>query len=100
LVADSFGKFLIENSFPPIRFSSLSFFGRHYLSHIDISIYSQGLFLDFPNPQKYINAGAQLSILFKHWFNLESTVSAGAANAWWNGESNFEWFVSFKLLKN
>ncbi len=100
LVADSFGKFLIENSFPPIRFSSLSFFGRHYLSHIDISIYSQGLFLDFPNPQKYINAGAQLSILFKHWFNLESTVSAGAANAWWNGESNFEWFVSLKLLKN
>jgi hypothetical protein len=58
------------------------------------------LFLDFPEPQKLVNAGAQLSIILKHWFNLESTISVGAAKAWWEGGNNFEWFASIKLLKN
>ncbi|MBL1212142.1 MAG: hypothetical protein HND52_02190 [Ignavibacteriae bacterium] len=100
LPANSFGKILIENSFPPIRFSSLSFIGKHILTHIDVSIYSQGLVLNFPEADRWVNIGGQVSFVFKHWFNLESTITAGAANAWWKNSNNAEWFVSLKLLKN
>ena len=48
----------------------------------------------------WIDLGAQLNLIFKHWFNLESTLSAGVANAWYEGGSSWEWFVSYKLLRN
>ncbi len=99
LDAESFAKLMIENDFPPIRFSSLSLWDQ-YLSHIDIGIYSQGLYTKSPIGSKWVDVGAQINFLFKHWYNLESTFSAGIAQAWYEGGSNWEWFLSFKLLKN
>jgi hypothetical protein len=74
--------------------------GQHCLSYIDISIYSQGLVAKSPLGTKWVDAGAQLNLVFEHWFNLESTLSAGVANAWFEGGDSWEWFVSYKLLRN
>jgi hypothetical protein len=38
--------------------------------------------------------------MFEHWYNLESTISAGIAKAWWKGGYDTEWFISWKLLKD
>ncbi len=99
LRTDGFMKLLLENCFPPLRFSSLSL-GQHYLSHLDFSVYSQSLFLNNDAEKVWVDAGAQLSLIFKHWFNLESTFSAGIARAWTDNRSEWEWFLSYKLLKN
>ncbi|MEO8169059.1 MAG: hypothetical protein ABI623_12480, partial [bacterium] len=42
LAADRFAKLMIENNFPPIRFSNASI-GQHYLNYIDMSFFSQAL---------------------------------------------------------
>ena len=99
LDAERFVKVMFEDNLPPVRFSNASI-GQHYLSHIDFSIYSQGLIVKSPLGTKWVDAGAQLNLIFKHWFNLESTLSAGIANAWFEGGDSWEWFVSYKLLKN
>jgi hypothetical protein len=99
LSAERFIKILLENNFPPIRFSNISL-GQHYLSHIDFSIYSQGLAVKSFENSNWIDAGAQLNLIFKHWFNLESTLSAGIAKAWSVNQSYWEWFISYKLLRN
>jgi hypothetical protein len=39
-------------------------------------------------------------LVFEHWSNLESTVSAGIARAWLPGRDSWGWFVSVKLLRN
>jgi hypothetical protein len=99
LASDRFLKLLVENNIPPLRFSGLGI-GNHYLNHVDISMYSQTLWTNTTNGELWTGIGAQMDIVFKHWFNLESTFSAGVAKAWHGNESFFEWFLSFKLLKN
>jgi hypothetical protein len=90
---------MIENNLPPLRFGNAAI-GNHFLNHIDFAVYSQVLYIKSPLDEKWIDVGAQLNLIFKHWFNLESTFSAGIANAWFEGGEDWEWFVSFKLLKN
>jgi hypothetical protein len=63
-------------------------------------VFTQGLLTDSPHGAAYLNLGAQLNFVFQHWFNLESTFSIGAAQAWHQGDSSQEWFVSFKLLRD
>ncbi len=99
LDSDGFVKLLFEDNLPPLRFANASI-GQHYLSHIDCSVYSQALYTESSLGRKWIDIGAQLNLIFKHWFNLESTLSAGIANAWFQGGSSWEWFVSYKLLRN
>ena len=90
---------MAENNFPPIRFSNLSI-GRHYLNHIDFSIYAQGLLANSEQSKYWGDVGGQINFIFKHWDNLETTFSAGIANAWFQNGNDWEWFLSFKLLKN
>jgi hypothetical protein len=99
ILSDQFAKVMIENSFPPIRIPNISL-GHIELKNINFSIFSQALITDTPETNKWIDAGAQINIMFEHWFNLESTVSAGIAKAWWSGGSDNEWFISWKLLKD
>ena len=102
LAADEFGKLMIENDFPPIRFGNMNI-GSHLLNHIDGSIYSQALAVNSFESKKYdtyITVGGQINFIFKHWFNLESTFSAGGANAWYGKKVSWEWFLSYKLLRN
>ncbi len=95
---DRFAKLMVENNFPPLRFGDVSL-GQHLLSHVDASLFSQTL---LANGSRWfsVNAGFQMNCVFRHWFNLESTLSAGVARAWINGRHADEWFVSLKLLKN
>ena len=99
IASDKFLKVMLENSFPPIRIPNFSI-GSIDLKNINISVFSQGLYSDSPDIDKAVNLGAQLNILFEHWYNLESTVSAGIAKAWWRGGNDIEWFISWKLLKD
>lgn len=99
LGADQFIKVMLENNFPPLRFSSLSC-GRHFLNHIDFSLYTQGLIAKSEFGTYWGDVGGQINFLFKHWDNLETTFSAGFAKAWFKGGSKWEWFLSLKLLKN
>jgi hypothetical protein len=101
--ADIFGKFTIENNFPPLRLGA-SLIGSHILNYIDASIYTHSLVINSlsgaPRPEALISAGVQLNFIFKHWANLESTFSAGIAQAWQNNHKTWEWFLSYKLLRN
>jgi len=99
IVGSRFLKAMIENTLPPLRFGHAGF-GQHHLTHVDVSLYSQGLWIDSAQSNAWGDLGGQINFVFKHWANLESTLSFGAAQAWWDGGNNFEWFVSFKLLKN
>ncbi len=106
LSADKFFKVMIENELPPLRFSDASI-GQHYLSHASLSFYSQALAIKSPQLEKWVDVGAQINLVFRHWFNLESTLSAGIGKAWysdtntWNSNGNtWEWFLSYKLLRN
>jgi len=99
LDAEKFVKVMVENNLPPLRFGNASI-GQHFLNHIDLAIYSQAMYTKSPLGEKWIDAGAQLNLIFKHWFNLESTLSGGVAKAWFEGGEDWEWFVSFKLLRN
>jgi hypothetical protein len=96
--SDRFAKFMLENNFPPIRFGDIAF-GQHHLSHVDASVFSEVL---VSNSRRWFGAdvGVQMNLVLKHWFNLESTLSAGVARAWVKRVPSFEWFVSYKLLKN
>ncbi|MFC2136307.1 YncE family protein [Bacteroidota bacterium] len=99
LTSTQFAKVMFENNLPPLRFGSASI-GQHFLSHVDASIYSQALYSKSPQWKFWVNVGAQINFVFKHWFNLESTFSAGIAKAWWDGGNSWEGFLSIKLLKN
>ena len=89
---------MVENNLPPLRLA-WPMIGHHYIHHLDVSCFSQGLIVD-ADPDKYwIDIGAQINISFKHWYNLESTLSAGIAKAWSHHSSNWEWFVSYKILR-
>ena len=99
LSATQFIKILLENNLPPLRFGFLSL-GNHYLSHIDASVYSQFLFAGIDKFELWDDLGAQINFIFKHWFNLESTLSLGIAKTWKEKQSFWESFISLKLLKN
>jgi hypothetical protein len=99
IVSNKFLKIMIENSLPPIRIPNISVASIE-LKNINLSFFSQGLISDSPEINKIIDAGAQINIMFEHWYNIESTVSAGFAKAWWKNGSDTEWFISWKLLKD
>jgi len=99
LYTDSFLKLHVENTFPPVRLGGPSL-GQHYLDHIDFSIYSQSLLTKTGTEKGLVDLGSQLSLIFKHWYNLESTFSGGIAMAWYENSNSWDWFLSFKLLKN
>lgn len=99
ITADKFIKIMIENSFPPIRLPNISA-ANITLKNVNFSIFSQGLLSDSPGTDKIIDAGAQINVMFEHWYNLESTVSAGFAKAWWRNGNDTEWFISWKLLRD
>jgi hypothetical protein len=99
LMTDRFGKILIENAFPPLRFGNLEF-ANQIINHIDFAVYTQGLITRSDIGDYWVNAGAQLDLKLKHWYNLESTLSAGVAKAWSDKMNDWEWFISFKLLKD
>lgn len=97
--SDKFLKVMIENSLPPIRIPNLSFSSIDF-KNINLSIFSQSLISDSPEMDKIINFGAQINVMFEHWYNLESTISTGFAKAWWRSGNDTEWFISWKLLKD
>ena len=97
--SDKFLKVMIENSLPPIRIPNLSFSSIDF-KNINLSIFSQSLISDSPEIDKIINFGAQINVMFEHWYNLESTISTGFAKAWWRSGNDTEWFISWKLLKD
>lgn len=96
---DNFVKFMFSNVFPPLRFVSPEIFG-HYIKNINFSVFSQALITDLPDTKKWVNIGGQLNVMFSHWYNLESTLSGGIAKAWWKGGNDWEWFISYKLLRD
>lgn len=95
---DRFAKLMIENNFPPIRFGDLSL-GEHFMNHLDASAFVNVL---VTNTSQWfgVSLGAQANFVFKHWSNLESTLSFGAARAWLRNVVSSDWFISFKLLRN
>lgn len=99
LMTDRFIKLMIENAFPPIRVSGWEI-SDQYVNHFDFSIYSQSLLTKSRQGNYWINVGAQFDIKFKHWYNLESTFSAGIAKAWSEKMTDWQWFLSLKLLKD
>ncbi len=99
IATDKFLKLMISNNLPPIRIPNIELLSQS-LKNINISIYSQALLANSELSEKWIDVGAQINIMFNHWSNLESTFSAGIAKAWWNNGNNWEWFLSYKLLKD
>lgn len=98
LAASKFLKVMLENDFPPIRFDNLALLNQ-VLSYSNLSIFSQGLAFGSSSNQTFVNVGAQINFQFLHWYNLESTLSAGIANSWNFGKSSSDWFISYKLFK-
>ncbi len=99
MMSTKFLKFMFENDFPPLRVSELAI-GNQLINHFDFAVYSQGLITESELGNYWINIGAQLDIKFKHWYNLETTFSAGIAKAWSEKTTDWEWFLSLKLLKD
>lgn len=97
--AKQFGKITIENKLPPLRFGKACL-GHHYLSHLDATIFAQGLAIERNWQSTWIDLGAQINFQLKHWYNLESTISLGLARAWHCGQDSWEWFISFKPLRS
>jgi hypothetical protein len=99
LMNDRFGKLLLENAFPPIRFSDWSL-GHQFVNHLDFTVYSQMLYAPSDGVNYWADIGAQMDLKLKHWYNLESTISAGIAKAWFGRQHDWEWFLSIKILKD
>lgn len=99
IATDKFLKLMISNNLPPIRIPNIELFSQS-LKNINISIYTQGLLVNSELSKKWVDVGAQINFMFNHWSNLESTFSAGIAKAWWDNGNNWEWFLSYKLLKD
>lgn len=99
LLSDGFVKILLEENFPPLRFDNIGV-GEHFLNYIDMSVYTENIFSKNVQLKTWSDAGGQINFVFKHWFNLESTFSIGAAEAWIGKENSWDWFLSFKLLQN
>ena len=99
LMTTKFFKFMFENAFPPVRVSGWEF-ADQFINHFDFSLYSQSLITNSDVGNYWVNLGAQMDIKIKHWANLESTFSAGIAKAWSEKMTDWQWFLSIKLLKD
>jgi WD40-like Beta Propeller Repeat len=99
LMTTKFIKLMLENDLPPLRLRDWAL-GNQIVNHVDFAIYSQSLVTESDFGNYWIDVGAQLDIQFKHWYNLETTFSAGIAKAWSEKTTDWEWFLSLKLLKN
>ena len=99
LATDQFAKIMFENNFPPIRFGGVGI-SQHFLNYIDMSLFGSSLIANADRTRSWVDIGGQVNFVFKHWFNLESTLSAGYAKAWYGTGHSWEWFISYKLLKN
>ncbi len=99
IATDKFLKLMVANNLPPIRIPDIELLSQS-LKNINISIFSKGLLANSKQGKKWVDLGAQLNIMFNHWANLESTFSAGIAKAWWDNGNDWEWFLSYKLLKD
>ncbi len=99
LLTDKFAKIMFENNLPPVRFGGVGI-GQHYLNYIDMSVFSSGLVANTNGYNLWGDVGAQINFVFKHWFNLESTFSAGIAKSWFKNGNSWQWFLSYKVLKN
>ncbi len=99
IATDKFLKLMVANNLPPIRIPDIELLSQS-LKNINISIFSQGLLTNSEQGKKWVDLGAQVNIMFNHWANLESTFSAGIAKAWWDNGNDWEWFLSYKLLKD
>ena len=99
LMTTKFIKLMLVNDLPPLRLRNWAL-GNQVVNHIDFAIYSQSLFTESEFGNYWIDIGAQLDVKFKHWYNLETTFSAGIAKAWSEKTTDWEWFLSLKLLKN
>lgn len=99
LSCDQFAKIALENVFPPVKMGNIGL-ENQLISYFDLSIFSQSLFSNSERSRFWVNLGAQINVVFNHWYNLESTLSFGAAKVCSNKENIFDWFVSLKLLKN
>ncbi|MFQ5675640.1 MAG: TolB family protein, partial [bacterium] len=99
MAANSFAKIMLEQTLPPLKFGGVNV-GQHFLERLDASIYSQGLIRDSSMENALINLGVQVNLVFKHWFNLDSTFSAGVAQAWSENGTFREWFLSYKLFRD
>ncbi len=99
LVTDRFSKVSIENKLPPLRFGN-AYLGHHCLTHIDATLFSQCLAIDRNWRGIWLDAGMQINLHLKHWFNLESTISFGFAKAWNRYQDSWEWFASFKPFRS
>jgi hypothetical protein len=99
LTTTKFFKLLLENDLPPIRLRNWAL-GNQFVNYIDIAVFSQSLITETPLGNYWIDIGVQMDIKFKHWYNLETTISAGIAKAWSEKTTDWEWLLSLKLLKN
>lgn len=99
MMTTKFIKLMFENAFPPLHVSGWAI-GNQFINHFDFSVYSQSLIAKSELGNYWIDLGVQMDIKFKHWFNLESTFSAGIAKAWSENMTDWEWFLSLKLLRN
>ena len=99
LMTTKFLKLMFENAFPPVRVSGWGL-ADQFINHFDFSLYSQSLITETELGNYWVNLGAQLDIKLKHWSNLESTLSAGIAKAWSEKTTDWQWFLSIKLLKD
>jgi hypothetical protein len=99
MMTTKFFKLMLENAFPPIRVSGWELFSQ-CINHFDFAVYSQSLITESALGKYWVNIGGQFDIKFKHWYNLESTLSAGIAKAWSEEITDWQWFLSLKLLKD
>lgn len=99
LMTDKFLKLMLENNLPPIRLPDWSL-GNQLVNHIDFEFYTQSMYAPSEQGDYWIDVGAQMDIRLKHWYNLESTLSAGIARAWSDKITDWEWFLSIKILKD
>jgi hypothetical protein len=98
----SYGKFLLEWAFPPMRFRR---FGVQslYMNWAQLSFFSSALSTNLDNPTEKrtaLNLGVQLDCKLVIFSIQESTLSFGYAAAWPESlPSSTEFMVSLKLLK-
>jgi hypothetical protein len=90
---------MFENNLPPLRFGGVGI-GQHYLDYIDMSLFSNALVANTNGYNLWGDIGAQINFVFKDWFNLQSTFSAGIAKSWFKSGDSWQWFLSYKILKN
>jgi hypothetical protein len=99
--ATTFGKLMAEYDLPPVRFRRVGTTWL-YANWVRLSVFSAGLVTNFgssPQRQYYVDAGTQLNMRIVLFTYLNTTFSAGyaeAANG--NGHTSGEYIFSLKIL--